>query len=175
MIRRREFLRSGAFAAIAAAGVRARAGVRPGPRVLIVGGGFAGAACALVLRRLEPGIDVALIDPQARYLTCPMSNEAIIGLRSIQSLSVARDGLRRAGIRYIPDRAVAIASKHRQVSLQSGAVLDYDRLVVAPGIRMLWGSPEGYDAAAVQDDSAFPDVSGAKCLRGQSGHAAVEA
>jgi len=91
MIRRREFLRSGA-AAVAAAAVRARAAVRPGPRVLIVGGGFAGAACALVLRRLEPGIDVALIDPEARYLTCPMSNEAIIGLRSLQSLSITRDG-----------------------------------------------------------------------------------
>jgi len=149
MIRRREFLRSGA-AAVAAAAVRARAAVRPGPRVLIVGGGFAGAACALVLRRLEPGIDVALIDPEARYLTCPMSNEAIIGLRSLQSLSITRDGLRRAGIRYIQDRAVAIASERRQVSLQSGAVLDYDRLVVAPGIRMLWGSPEGYDEAAAQ-------------------------
>jgi sulfide dehydrogenase [flavocytochrome c] flavoprotein subunit len=152
MIRRREFLRFGAFAAVAAASLRARAALRsaPGPRVLIVGGGFAGAACALELRRVNPGIDVALIDPDARYITCPMSNEAIIGLRSLQSLAIARDGLRRAGIRYIPDRAAAIDSESRKVSLQSGGVLGYDRLVVAPGIRLLWGTPAGYD-----EDSAL--------------------
>jgi sulfide dehydrogenase [flavocytochrome c] flavoprotein chain len=147
MIRRREFLRFGASAAVAATSLRARAALRSplGPRVLIVGGGFAGAACALELRRVNPGIDVALIDPVARYITCPMSNEAIIGLRSLQSLAIARDGLRRAGIRYIPDRAAAIDSESRKVSLPNGGVLGYDRLVVAPGIRLLWGTPEGYD------------------------------
>lgn len=150
MIRRREFLRSGTFAAVAATSFRAPAALRSavGPRVLVVGGGFAGSACALELRRVNPGIDVALIDPQARYTTCPMSNEAIIGLRSLQSLTVARDGVRRAGIRYIPDRAAAIDSESRKVSLQSGGVLGYDRLVVAPGIRLLWGTPEGYDEEA---------------------------
>jgi NADPH-dependent 2,4-dienoyl-CoA reductase/sulfur reductase-like enzyme len=147
MIRRREFLRFSAFAAVAATASRARAALRSavGPRVLIVGGGFAGAACALELRRVNPGIDVALIEPDARYTTCPMSNEAIIGLRSLQSLTIARDGLRRAGIRYIPDRAAAIDSESRKVSLQNGGVLGYDRLVVAPGIRLLWDTPEGYD------------------------------
>jgi len=95
MIRRREFLHFGAFTAVAATALRARAALRSalGPRVLIVGGGFAGAACALELRRVNPGIDVALIDPDVRYTTCPMSNEAIIGLRSLQSLTIARDGL----------------------------------------------------------------------------------
>jgi sulfide dehydrogenase [flavocytochrome c] flavoprotein chain len=146
MIRRREFLRCSAFAAVAATSLRARAAV--GPRVLIVGGGFAGAACALALRRLAPSIEVALIDPDARYFTCPMSNEALIGLRSLQSLSISRDGLRRAGIRYIPDRAAAIDSERRTLRLQGGAVLGYERLVVAPGIRLLWGTPEGYDEAS---------------------------
>jgi sulfide dehydrogenase [flavocytochrome c] flavoprotein subunit len=152
MIRRRDFLRSGAFAAVAASSSRARAalGSAAGPRVLIVGGGFAGAACALELRRVNPAIDVALVDPDARYLTCPLSNEAIIGLRSLQSLTIERDGLRRAGIRYIPDRAAAIDAESRNVRLQSGGVLGYERLVVAPGIRLLWGTPEGYD-----EDSAL--------------------
>jgi NADPH-dependent 2,4-dienoyl-CoA reductase/sulfur reductase-like enzyme len=147
MIRRREFLRYGAFAAAATTSLRAAAALRAatGPRVLIVGGGFAGAACALELRRVDPGVDVALIDPDAHYITCPLSNEAIIGLRSLKSLTLGRDGLQRAGIRYIADRAAAIDSDSRKVSLRSGLVLGYDRLVVAPGIRLLWGTPEGYD------------------------------
>jgi len=152
MIRRREFLRRGTFAAIAASSLRARAALKSamGPRVLIVGGGFAGAACALELRRLNPRIDVALIDPDASYITCPMSSEVITGSRTLQSMTITRDGLRHAGVRYIRDRAAAVDAASRTVSLQSGSALHYDRLVMAPGIRLLWNTPEGYD----QDSAA---------------------
>src|SRR5450432_1739050 len=146
--RRREFLQAMALGACA---TRRAWSMSPAkPRVIIAGGGFGGASCALHLRRLNPAIEVLLIDPDERYVTCPMSNEVVVGLRTLRSITIARDGLRRAGVSVVRDRVVAVDAEHRRVRLQNSAPVAYDRLVVAPGIRFLWGTPEGYDEAAVQ-------------------------
>jgi NADPH-dependent 2,4-dienoyl-CoA reductase/sulfur reductase-like enzyme len=134
-----------------AAGVAEPGAVRPGAaRVLVVGGGFAGAACALELRALMPALEVLLVDPDERYVTCPMSNSVIAGLRTMSSITVSRSGLARAGVRVIRDTVTAIDPERRQVRLRSGAVLAYDRLVLAAGIRFLWGHPEGYAESATE-------------------------
>jgi sulfide dehydrogenase [flavocytochrome c] flavoprotein chain len=116
--------------------------------VVIVGGGFAGAGCALMLRRLNPTLRVTLVDPDDPYFTCPMSNSVLVGLRNIQSIRVSRRGLRSAGVNYVRDRISSVDPQHRRASLAGGADLEYDRLVMAPGIRFLWGKPQGYDQAA---------------------------
>lgn len=146
--RRREFLQAMALGACATRRAWSMSPARP--RVIIAGGGFGGASCALHLRRLNPAIEVVLIDPDERYVTCPMSNEVIVGRRTLRSITIARDGLRRAGVSVVRDRVVAVDAEHRRVRLQNSAPIAYDRLVVAPGIRFLWGTPEGYDEAAVQ-------------------------
>ena len=148
-MRRRAFLQVTAGAALG--GVLPRGYALPAKsaaKVLIVGGGFAGGSCALALRRLNPAIAVTLIDPDDPYVTCPMSNAALVGLRSIGSLRVPRTGLERAGVRCARDRVLAIDAAGRRVHLAGGRDLSYDRLIVAPGIRFLWGRPQGYDAAA---------------------------
>jgi sulfide dehydrogenase [flavocytochrome c] flavoprotein subunit len=124
--------------------------IRTQAKVVIVGGGFAGATCALSLRRLNTAIEVTLVDPEDRYVTCPMSNRVLVGLRDLKSITVTRRGLERAGVRYVRGRVAAIDAERRRVRLDGGAVLAFDRLVMAPGIRLLWGKPQGYDEAAAQ-------------------------
>jgi sulfide dehydrogenase [flavocytochrome c] flavoprotein chain len=119
-------------------------------KVVIVGGGFAGASCALSLRHLNPGIEVTLVDPDDRYVTCPMSNSVLVGLRDLKSISVSRRGLERAGVRYVRDRVNAVDTQLRRARLEGGVKLAYDRLVMAPGIRFLWEQPQGYDEAAAR-------------------------
>ena len=150
MMRRREFLRSGAFAAVIAASGRAARAVLPGAlsRVVIVGGGFAGGCCALQLRSLSPKSEVTLIDPESRYVTCPLSDTVVVGLRSIGSITTTRTGLTRAGVRLVQERVAAVDAAHRRVRLGGGGVIAYDKLVIAPGIRFLLGTPAGYDQAA---------------------------
>jgi sulfide dehydrogenase [flavocytochrome c] flavoprotein subunit len=158
-MRRRTFLRLSA--GFAGAGILnrsrgAQVSRRTAAKVVVVGGGFAGATCALALRRLNPAIVVTLVDPAERYVTCPMSNSVLVGLRTLKSISVSRRGLERAGVRYVHDRVGAIDTQLRRASLGGGvslggdAVLEYDRLVMAPGIRFLWGTPLGYSPAAAQ-------------------------
>jgi NADPH-dependent 2,4-dienoyl-CoA reductase/sulfur reductase-like enzyme len=145
---RRDFLHAAALAAVAAALPSRAASVRS--RVVIAGGGFAGAGCAMALRALDPSIEVTLIDPDDSYVTGPMSNAALVGWRSIDSITLSRAGLARAGVRVVRDRVMAIDAPARKVALASGAELRYDRVVVAPGIRLLWNRPQGYDEAAAQ-------------------------
>ena len=143
---RRDFLRAAALAAASAALPLRAAPLRA--RVVVAGGGFAGAGCALALRRLAPSIDVTLVDPDERYVTGPMSNAVLAGWRDIESITVSRAGLVRAGVRVVRDRVAAIDPAAHQVRLGNGNGLGYDRLVVAPGIRLRWNTPEGYDEAS---------------------------
>jgi sulfide dehydrogenase [flavocytochrome c] flavoprotein subunit len=151
---RRRWLRRAAWAAAGAvtglARIASATRARGAPRVLVAGGGFAGAACALELRRLDPGIDVRLIDPVERYATCPMSNEVIVGWRALSSIEVSRSGLSRAGVGCITGRVDRIDAVQRRLRLAAGDTLAYDRLVVAPGIRFLWERIEGSGPAAAR-------------------------
>jgi NADPH-dependent 2,4-dienoyl-CoA reductase/sulfur reductase-like enzyme len=146
-MRRRDFLRSAALALAVSRVDRTRAAAAQA-QVLIAGGGFGGAGCALALRRLNPDLRVTVIDPSATYVTCPMSNAVIAGMRSLGFISLSRTGLAGAGVQYVRDRVAAIDAQARAVRLAGGGLLRYDRLIVAPGIRLLYGQPEGYDAAA---------------------------
>ena len=52
--------------------------------VVVVGGGFGGAACARALKRANASLDVTLIDANRVFTVCLFSNEVIAGLRDIQ-------------------------------------------------------------------------------------------
>lgn len=145
-MQRRRLLALGASAAFGAwAGpLHAR---RP-RRVVIVGGGFAGATCALTLRRFAPALEVVLVEPDERYLACPLSNSVIAGLRAYATLDVSRAGLERAGVVRVRDAALAIDAARHELRLQRGGRLRYDRLVFAAGIRLRFDALPGYDEAA---------------------------
>lgn len=146
-MRRRDFLAGGALASLSWPAARAAPGAG---RVIIVGGGFAGSCCALRLRELQPQCAVTLIDPQADYVTCPMSDAVLVGLRDLKSITLSRAGLEHAGVRFLRATVAGIDAGQHRVQLTSGPSLVYEYLVVAPGIRLLFGTPEGYDASAAQ-------------------------
>ncbi|HTT08521.1 MAG TPA: FAD/NAD(P)-binding oxidoreductase [Gammaproteobacteria bacterium] len=148
-MRRRAFIQlTAALMGAMPLSLRADDETRAKARIVIIGGGFAGATCARYLRRVDPAIHVILIDEQRKYLACPMSNWVIGGVGRMERLQVNRAGLARAGVEQIHDRVDAVDGLNRQVTLAGGRKLGYDRLVMAPGVDFKWGSPEGYDEAA---------------------------
>lgn len=120
-------------------------------RVVVVGGGFAGATVARYLRWLEPTIDVQLVTPAPTYWTCPFSNTVIGGLSPIPSLEQGYEQLvRRSGVELIVDSAIDFDPVTQTLVTAGGLTLGYDRLVVAPGVEFIWDSPEGYGPDAVE-------------------------
>lgn len=118
-------------------------------KVVVVGGGFGGATAAKYLKRLSPALDVTLIEPQTRYITCPFTNLYLGGIRDFETLWHGYDELRDTyGVKVIHTLAEAVDAERRQVRLATGATLDWDRLILSPGIDFRWGALEGYDEAA---------------------------
>ena len=116
------------------------------PRVVVIGGGFAGATAARVLR--GEGIAVTLVEPKERYVACPFSNLVVAGLRPLEAQIFGYDGLRRAGVEVLHEAAASVEPVARRVVLAGGRSLSYDRLVMAPGIDLRFDAIPGYDEAA---------------------------
>lgn len=133
----------GATAAFAAPAISQSPG-----RVVVVGGGFAGATCARELKRA--GFSVTLVEPNATYTACPFSNSVLAGLRPLTAQQFGYEALKADGIAIAQQSARGIDPQAKRVTLTDGATLDYDRLVLAPGIELRFDALPGYTEAAAQ-------------------------
>jgi NADPH-dependent 2,4-dienoyl-CoA reductase/sulfur reductase-like enzyme len=123
--------------------------VRPASaRVVVVGGGFGGATAARTLKQLDPALDITLVEPKARYVSCPFSNLVIGGSRSMTEQTFSYDRLAEDGVTVVRDRAVGIDPISHRITLGSGASLGYERLILAPGVSLDFEALEGYSEAA---------------------------
>lgn len=153
-ITRRDFLKltggAGAASALGLLGVASAHAAKHGnmgTHVVVVGGGFGGAACAKYLRRA--GIDVTLVESSATFVTCPFSNYVIGGIQKIDAITQSYDALKKKhGVNVVHDTVTAIDAAGKTVRLKSGRTLKYDRLVVSPGVEFKWNAIKGYDAKA---------------------------
>ena len=119
-------------------------------RVVVVGGGFGGAACARALKRAQADLQIILIEPNAVFTSCPFSNEAIAGLRDIEAQRFGYDRIAADGITVIGQAVTMIEPQRRSVMTADGVALPYDRLVLSPGIDFYLDALPGYDDAASQ-------------------------
>jgi sulfide dehydrogenase [flavocytochrome c] flavoprotein chain len=117
-------------------------------RIVVVGGGFGGASCARALKRIDPRLQVTLIEPNRTFTACPLSNEVIAGLRELKTQQFSYDRIGAEGVTVIALAAVKIDAPTRMVGLADGQSLAYDRLVLAPGIDLRFDALPGYDEEA---------------------------
>jgi sulfide dehydrogenase [flavocytochrome c] flavoprotein chain len=117
-------------------------------RVVVVGGGFGGAACARALKRAQESLQIILIEPNAVFTSCPFSNEVIAGLRDIETQQFGYDKLAADGVTVIGQAVTTIEPQRRSVVTTDGVAQPYDRLVLSPGIDFHFEALPGYDEAA---------------------------
>jgi sulfide dehydrogenase [flavocytochrome c] flavoprotein chain len=126
------------------------------PRVVVVGGGFAGASCARALRAADPKIAVTLVEARSTYTAPPMSNAVLGGLHELSSQQFGYDKIAASGIAVKIASATAVDAQAHNVTLSTGDKLSYDRLVLAPGIALRFDAIAGYsEAAAAQAPHAW--------------------
>jgi sulfite dehydrogenase len=114
-------------------------------RVVVVGGGFGGATAARYLR-LWGNVDVTLVERNASFVSCPISNLVVGGHKQMADITRGYDSLRAMGVKVVQGEVTAIDAAAKRVKLAGGSDLPYDRLVVSPGIDFLFDQVGGLQA-----------------------------
>lgn len=119
-------------------------------RVVVIGGGMAGATVAKYLRLWGgTGVSVTLVERDSAYTSNILSNLVLNGQRTINSLQYGYANLAaRYGIRMVKGDVTAIDPVGHSVTLADGSKLPYDRLVIAPGVE--FDIYPGLETAAAQ-------------------------
>jgi NADPH-dependent 2,4-dienoyl-CoA reductase/sulfur reductase-like enzyme len=129
----------------------ARASKLPIGRVVVIGGGYAGAAAAKYLRMWSLGtIEVVVVEPNCQFVSCPLSNLVLGGSKSIDDLTFDYQLLKsNHGIQWVQDQVNAIDLDAKKISMLRGE-LSYDRLIIAPGVDFIYDSLPMLQSAEAQ-------------------------
>jgi len=152
-VTRRQFLHStglglaavGAFGGCATA-LKGDFAPKSGKRVVVVGGGWGGATAAKYVRLADPSVEVYLIEPSKQFVSCPFSNLVLSGVRTLDSMSFDYTRMRGHGVKVIHELATAIEPGAKRVRLGEGW-LQYDKLIVSPGVEFQYEQIEGLKEA----------------------------
>lgn len=108
-------------------------------RVVVIGGGFAGATAAKYLKLWAPELDVMMVEKNSRFVSCPQSNLMLSGNRTLQQLTHDYQSLsKKYRVKTVQATVTAVDTEKQRVMLDDGVVLDYDRLIVAPGVDFIY-------------------------------------
>jgi len=153
LLTRRRFV---ATAAITGAGYLAYRAVRfeipsssARAKVLIVGGGAAGIGVAARLHRALAHPDITLIDPSSTHYYQPGFTLVGAGVFEPNQVMRTEAELIPHGVRWIQDRVVDADPDHKRVTTAAHGSLDYDFMVLCPGLQMNFGAVEGIDRATL--------------------------
>jgi len=149
---RREFVKwmAASSGAAAVAGCAGLGGPSAG-RVVVVGGGYGGATAARYIKQWAPDIDVAVVERNDTFVSCPISNLVLGGNTQIGNITMGYDGLKARGVRVVRGDAVAVDASAKQVRLADGSSLAYDRVIVSPGIDFIYDQIPGMKSADAQN------------------------
>jgi NADPH-dependent 2,4-dienoyl-CoA reductase/sulfur reductase-like enzyme len=137
---------------LAALGACATGGGTPSSaKVVVVGGGYGGATAAKYIRLLSDNtLDVLLIEPNRVFVSCPISNLVVGGVRQMADITTPYDGLRsKHGITIVHDMVASIDPVKKTVKLAGGPEIRYDKLVLSPGVELMFDGIQGLRQAGV--------------------------
>jgi sulfide dehydrogenase [flavocytochrome c] flavoprotein chain len=101
-------------------------------RVVVVGGGYGGATAAKYVRMLSDyKIEVVMVEPNASFVSCPISNLVIGGYRKVSDLTTPYNNLSgKHGVTVVRDMVKTIDSARRTIVLAGGNSIAYDKLIL---------------------------------------------
>lgn len=150
-------------AAAAVSGCTAATGAAPGAQnatskmlgkhqVVIIGGGWGGLTVAKELKKIDPKFDVAIIEKNDSFMSCPFSNCNLGGIKGVSLSTLTYDysqAVEKNGYGMLTAVVTGIDRENKVVYTSKGGV-GYDILVLAPGIDYNYkGQFPTWDAAKI--------------------------
>ncbi|MCY7387974.1 MAG: FCSD flavin-binding domain-containing protein [Burkholderiales bacterium] len=155
-IDRRTFLQwSGVTTAVA--GVSALPGCAAiagssGPNVVVVGGGYGGATAAKYIKMWGPHINVTLIERNAQFISCPISNLVLGGFQTMQDITVSYETLQKKyGVNVVRGEAASVDVDKKVVRMANGDTLSFDRVILSPGVDFMFDTLPALNDAGAQE------------------------
>jgi sulfide dehydrogenase [flavocytochrome c] flavoprotein subunit len=116
---------------------------KTGKRIVVLGGGWGGATAAKYIKLEDPSVDVVMVERQEQFISCPVSNWVIGGLRTMKDITISYDGLiKNYGIKMLHAEAKELDMEKKLLKTDKGDV-EYDLLLVSPGISYKYETIEG--------------------------------
>lgn len=141
-LKRREFIKTAAIAGAAAmipVAASASRSASKQKRVVVIGGGFAGATAAKYVAMWSANTEVVMIERNAQFVSCPQSNLVLGGSRSLQQLTHDYNSLAdNYGVKTVQAEVVSIDTEKQRVRLHDGVIVAYHRLIIAPGVDFIY-------------------------------------
>lgn len=113
--------------------------------IVIIGGGVGGATAAKYLKLFNPALQVTVIEKNPTYIKPYGSSEVLNQHATMDDLNVSYEALKaNHGIRFVFDTVTGFDPLARTVSTASKQKIAYDKLIVAPGIQLIYSAYAGY-------------------------------
>lgn len=116
-------------------------------RILIVGGGCAGISTAAVLRKRDPSLNIAIVEPSALHWYQPGFTLVGAGIFSRAQTERREETLIPKGVRWIKKAATEFLPDKNAVRLEDNSLESYDYLIACPGLKLAWDKVDGLKQA----------------------------
>ncbi|WP_457503234.1 NAD(P)/FAD-dependent oxidoreductase [Thermostichus sp. MS-CIW-25] len=116
-------------------------------QIVVVGGGAAGISAAAQLLERKRNLDIAIIEPSDKHYYQPGWTLVGGGIAPLAKFIRDEKTVIPKGATWIQARVAELDPDHNRVITESGQIIEYDYLIVAPGIQIDWHLIEGLPEA----------------------------
>ncbi|WP_028220967.1 bifunctional protein tyrosine phosphatase family protein/NAD(P)/FAD-dependent oxidoreductase [Paraburkholderia oxyphila] len=114
--------------------------------VVVIGGGLAGISVSASLLRRQPGLSIAIIEPNDHHDYQPAWTLVGGGAYDVKKTRRPMASVMPRGATWIRAAATRVEPHADLVRLTNGETIAYRQLIVAPGLRLAWERIEGLEA-----------------------------
>ena len=112
-------------------------------QILIIGGGNAGISLSTQLLKKDDSLDIAIVEPSDKHYYQPAWTLVGGGEFDIHDTIREESSVMPQGVQWIKEYCESFQPESNQVTLKNGQQINYDYLIVAPGIQLNWSAIKG--------------------------------